>query len=252
MLIFTSSKWNRMWELSAILPDGTPLEALKNEKKVKDAIKCLKGDTTGVQRSIIEACKISRSQFQRNILELLLLSDDCKTTEIPKITGIRLATVRDFSFLFFRVNHAFSSRLDKLDYVESGITKHSSDANGHQFQSFLYKRWAMNLGKDFIIWRFKLEPVDYTPGILYSSIVREAYFYHKEKSMGKDSIEISEYLRSTKTVLDSIKNSLVIKDSSKEDDTYDMQKELGIIIKDTEAFDVTLEEFSADNFINNT
>jgi len=103
-----------------------------------------------------------------------------------------------------------------------------------------------------VIWRFKLRPVDYTPGVLFSSIVKEAFFYHKEKSMGKDDVSIAEYLRSTKTVLDSIKASISVKDESKDDDVYDMKKELDIIIADTPPFDITLEELDGENFINNT
>lgn len=240
-----------MWEISSILPDGSVLPEEKNNKKVKDALKVLQGDSSGVSKSIIHACRISRSPLQRNTIELLLLAEDCKQSEIPAITGIKASVIKDFVEIFFRYKKAFMSRLDVLDYIETGVERHSEDSDDMLLMSFLYKRWALSLGKEFVIWRFQLKPVDYTPGILFSSVVREAFFYHKEKSMGKDDISISEYLRSTKAVLDSIKASLTVKDESKDDDVYDMKKELDIIIEDTPAFDTTLEELRGDEFINN-
>jgi hypothetical protein len=241
-----------MWEISSILPDGTILPQEKNNKKVKDALKVLQGDSSGVSTSIIHACKISRSNLQRNAIELLLLSEDCKQAEISALTGVKAAVIKDFVEIFFRYKKAFMSRIDILDYIESGVDRHSSDTDDKMLMSFLYKRWAFSLGKEFVIWRFQLKPVDYTPGILFNSVVQEAFFYHKEKSMGKEDISIAEYLRSTKVVLDNIKASLSVKDESKDDDVYDMKKELDIIIQDTPAFDTTLEELKGDgSFINN-
>jgi hypothetical protein len=241
-----------MWEISSILPDGTILPEEENNQNVRDALKVLKGDSSGVSTAIIHACKISRSNFQRNAIELLLLSEDCKQSEIPSLTGVKSAVIKVFVDIFFRYKKAFMSRLDILDYIESGVERHSADTDDRMLMSFLYKRWAFSLGKEFVIWRFQLKPVDYTPGLLFNSVVMEAFFYHKEKSMGKESISINEYLKSTKVVLDNIKASLSVKDESKDDDAYDMKKELDIIIKDTPAFDITLEELIGDgNFINN-
>ena len=240
------------WEISSILPDGSILPTEKNNKKVQDAIKVLSGDTEGVSMQVIHACRISRSNLQRNAIELLLLSEDCKLTEVSTLTGVKSAVIKDFIEIFFRYKKAFMSRLDILDYIESGIERHANDTDNRKLMSYLYKRWAFSLGKEFVIWRFQLEPVNYTPGILYNSVVKEAFFYHKEKSMGKEDISISEYLKSAKVVLDNIKASLSIKDESKDDDIYDMKKELDIIIQDTPAFDTTIEELAKDEFINNT
>lgn len=240
-----------MWEISAIASDGSIFPFAKEDKKVKDAAKVLKGDKTGVSKSIIEACRIRRSKLQRNAIETLLLAEDCTLSELYSITGVKASIVRDYCHVFFRIKTAFSSRLDILDYIENGVSEHMDDNDNSELMSFLYKRWAISLGKDFVIWRFKLKPVDYTPGTLFDSIVKEAYFYHKEKSMGKEDISVMEYIRSTKAVLDSIKASLSIKDESKEDDAYDMKKELDIIIEDSSPFDLTIEELDRDNFINN-
>lgn len=239
------------WDIKAILPDGGIIPEMRSDKKTGQALKVLMGNPTGVPKSIIHACKISTSELQRNVIELLLLSEDCNISEIPGITGIPMSTIKDYNHIFFRSKKAFMSRLDILDYIETGIADNSEDEDKAKLMSFLFKRWTMTLGKEFVIWRFKLEPVDYTPGILFSSIVKEAYFYHKEKSMGKDDISTADYIRSTKSVLDSIKTSLGVKDESKDDDAYDMKKELDIIIEDSKAFDVTIEEMTKGMFINN-
>lgn len=242
-----------MWnEISCITSDGKILPFAKTSKKSSLALKVLKGDTLGVASSILEACKIRKSQLQRNIIETLLLSEDCTIDEVVEITGVSNKVLKDYVSLFFRYKNVFSSRIDILDYIETGIRNHTSDEDDSELMSFLYKRWALTLGKEFVIWRFNLKPVDYTPGLLYQSVFKEAFFYHKERSMGKEDISTADYLRSVKSVLDSIKASLSIKDESKEDDAFDMQQELDIIIEDSIPQDTTTTEEKDKVFINNT
>ena len=249
MLLRLSQMWK---EISCLTSEGEIQKFAKSNKTAKLALKVLMGDSLGVKSSIIEACRIRRSVLQSDVIELLLLSDDCDTEEIESLTGVKLETIEEYASLFFRYRDVFFSKLDILDYIETGIKENTGMEDDSKLMSFLYKRWVMTLGKEFVIWRFQLRPIDYTPGLLFNSVFKEAYFYHKERSMGKEDISMADYTRSVKNVLDSIKSSLSIKDESKEDDVFDMQKELDIIIQDSDASDITISEIDTKDFINNT
>lgn len=240
-----------MWTTRVLDESLNVYPEFTGDRRSSDASRALKGYTDGIPKATLQACKIYRSELQRTAIELLLLAEDCTISEIPDITGVASSTVKTYAHLFFREKTAFDSRLDKLDYIESGVARGIQLGDDSISNDFLYKRWTLHLGKEFVIWRFKLKAVDYTPGILYNTVLKEAFFYHKEKSMGKTDISTTEYLRSTKAVLDSIKAGVGVKDESVEDEVYDMVRDLDIIIEDTPAPSLTIEELGKENFIIN-
>lgn len=239
-----------MWELKTLDEFYHPKDDFSDDKKTNDASRVMKGKTSGVSKSIISACKIFRSSMQRIVLELLLLSEDCKQSEIPGITGIKPTVIKDYIHIFFRYKDAFDSRLDIIDYIETGLSNSIAKDSQEEVDEFLYKRWALNMGKDFVIWRFRLKPVDYDPSELYKSVTLEAFFYHKERSMGKDDISVSEYLRSAKAVLDSIKAGMSISEKEGGNEMYDMREELDIIIKEKKPPEMHIGDMGGE-FINN-
>jgi hypothetical protein len=81
--------------------------------------------------------------------------------------------------------------------------------------------------------------------------MKEAFFYHKEKSMGNTDITLNEYLRSANTLLSSVKASTTIKKTSEDDAGFDILDQLGIIVEEKEAPNITLDEIDGVDFINN-
>jgi len=231
------------------------LEILKDFEKDKDCIsakKVLDGDYSKTNKNILHAVKIHQSDMQRDIIEALLLAEDCDTTEASELSGVGTDVLEMYAKLFFNIQDTFISKIDLLDYIETGVNTYSKNGNDDpDLGSFLLKRWVISLGKEFVVWRYKLKPIAYAPASLYSTIMKEAFFYHKEKSMGNEQISLSEYLRSTSTLLSSVKGSTAIKEVSEEDAGLDIMDHLGIIIEDKSAPMITLDEIKDGSFVNN-
>ena len=190
--------------------------------------------------------------MQKDIVESLILAEDCEMEEVSLLTGVNIDTLEMYRKLFFRIQETFISKIDLLDYIETGVTTYSlQPAEDGNLISFLLKRWTISLGKEFVVWRYRLKAVAYAPANLYTTIMKEAFFYHKEKSMGNEQISLAEYLRSTNMLLSSVKNSTSIREVSKEDAGLDILDQLDIIVVDKAAPMLTLEEIKDGDFINN-
>ena len=237
--------------LSLLDENGTLFSNTK-DKKVLLAQKILSGEDVKAPRSIKIACRIYSSERQRNIIESLLISDDGDTSFIEETIGIPRSAISAYKHIFFRMEEAFLSKLDLLDYIEDGISLAMERGDDVALNSFLLKRWASVMGRDFIVWKFRLSKVDYSQEALYDMVMTEAFFYHKEKAMGKDDIPALDYLKSAKLVLDAIKSKNAIKTEKDTTGSFSLLEDLDIIIKDTPPPDKSIEELGgAENFIIN-
>lgn len=241
------------WPISCFESDFSIKKEFSKDKECIAAKKAIDGNYTKVSKEILHAVKIYQSKLQRDIVEALILAEDCTVDEASDLTGISQDAINTFMKLFFRIDEVFISKLDLLDYIETGISVYSDQGVEveEELSSFLLKRWVASLGKEFVVWRYRLRPVAYAPASLYNTILKEAFFYHKEKSMGNEEITLTEYLRSTSALLGSVKTSTVVKESSEEDAGLDMLEHLDIIIQDVEAPTLTLDEIQSGEFINN-
>ena len=240
------------WPISCFNSDNTIRKEFAKDKDCVSAKKVIDGDFSKTSIEIIHAVKIRNSHMQRDIIESLILAEDCETEEAALLTGVTEASIQMYEKLFFNVTSTFISKIDLLDYIETGIATYSNQSNDDEdLTSFLLKRWVISLGKEFVIWRYRLKSIAYSPANLYSTIMKEAFFYHKEKSMGNEQISLSEYLRSTSTLLGSVKNSTAIREVSKDDAGLDLLEQLDIIVEDKAAPMLTLEEIKSGDFINN-
>jgi len=224
--------------------------------KDKDCIaakKALEGNFTKVNKDVLHAVKIYNSNMQKDIMEALILANDCSIEDAAILMGISESVINLYIKLFFRIEDAFISKIDLLDYIETGVDMYSTYGSDYEkeLESFLLKRWVISLGKEFVIWRYRLSPIVYAPASLYETILKEAFFYHKEKSMGNEEISLSEYLRSTSSLLGSVKTSTGVRETSEEDAGLDMLEHFDIIITDVAAPSLTLDEIGGESFINN-
>jgi len=219
------------WTIDVFKEDGTLRPEFSSHRDAKQAYSYMHGKNIHNQ-NVKEAVDIYNRAIQRIVLESLLLCEDTSIDEIIELTGISRVTIEKYCTVFFRADEAFRTRLDVLDYIESGIVQYAE--NPVMLENFLMKRWARSLGKEFVIWRYRLKPIVYTPATLYDTVIKEAFFYHKEKSMGNTDISLQEYLRSANSILSGIKNGAAIKLDSASDAGLDILQQLDIIIEDTE------------------
>ena len=197
------------------------------------------------------AIKVYNSLLQRSVVSSLLIADDCEIEEIPEITGLSAECVSQFEELFFRVKDAFLSKIDKIDYIESHITHYLEIGDEYSLNFFLLLRWALSLGKAFVLWKFRLAHVEYGPDKLYATVIREAFFYHKERSMGNSEIQMADYLRSTGMLLGGIKGGGTIKSTNKEESGLGILEQLDIIVVEDAPPELTLDELKDGVFVNN-
>lgn len=239
------------WKIKAFDENLKPIKGLSKDKDVKSAIDILSGKKELSNNSISKAILIYRSFLQRSVIESLLIAEDATTEDISKLTGVDKDIIEIYEKVFFRINSAFYSKIDLIDFIETGVSYYSDEDDDNMLSLFLLLRWSVALGKEFIIWKYRLLPTEYSADRLYSVVMKEAYFYHKEKSMGNSDITLNEYLRSANTLLSSVKTSTTIKKTSEDDAGFDILDQLGIIVEEKDAPSITLDELNPDIFINN-
>jgi len=240
------------WELRAFNDNfEIIIKDLKKDKDTKEIVSMLSGEKEIDNSNCGIAVKIYKSILQRSIVEALLIAEDCDIEEASSLTGVSEDVLKIYNKVLFRCDTAFISKIDKIDFIESGVTLYAENDDDIMLNLFLLLRWTISLGKEFVIWKFRLLPTEYAPDRLYNVVMKEAFFYHKEKSMGNSNITLNEYLRSTNTLLGSVKTSTSIKGESEEDSGFDILDQLGIIVEEKEAPSLTLDEISCAEFINN-
>jgi len=204
-------------------------------------------DTSSAPDHVVRAINIYKSFVQRGIIESLILSEDCDIEEIASLTGVDKSIIDFYEKIFFRIRYICNTKIEIIDFVESGIGFYSEVRDINMLNLFLLFRWTLSLGKDFVIWKYNLLPTKYNPVDIHSTIVKEAFFFHKERSMGNNDIKISEYLRSANLLLGSIKNGLEIKDKSEDNAALDIFEQLGIIVEEKEPPSTTIDELASNN-----
>jgi hypothetical protein len=239
------------WRIRAFDSELNIYEHLAEDEDVLKVTHLLRGEECSDCEEHIKAVTIYKSVLQRSIIEGLLISEDCTIAEAAQLTGVKEEILEVYNKIFFRYDDAFSSKIDMIDFIETGVSYYGEIEDDEMLNIFLLLRWSISLGKEFIVWKFRLSPTEYVADRLYNVVMKEAFFYHKEKAMGNTDISLTEYLRSANTLLSSVKTSTTIKKTSEDDAGFDILDQLGIIVEEKEAPAITLGEISGENLINN-
>lgn len=238
------------WKISCLTHNGKLDESQAEESGYSE----LESELNNQTELGIKVMRIYRSQLQRDVIECLLSVGMCSTADISGLTGVDERIIDLYRKSIYKIDTAFDSVIDFLDYIESGIDLYNNSAEEDsvvKLNSFLLKRWSASLGLDFVKWKFKLEQIEYNTASLYNNIMKEAFFYHKEKAMGNNEIPLSEYLKSTNMLLSSVKTKDNIKANNEDEAILDIEERLDIIIVD-EAPPLLVDHLtSEDDFINN-
>ncbi len=239
-----------IWEVSCLTSDGKLNEKSKLSPGYKELEDALVGKTT----IGFKVLKIFRSQLQRNIVECLLSTGLCSSSDISGYTGVDTDVINLYRKSVYKIDTAFDSMIDFLDYIESGIEYYGATASGDSekmLNAFLLKRWASTLGVDFVLWKFKIIQIEYNTADLYNNIMKESFFYHKEKSMGNEEVSLSDYLKSTNMLLSSVRTKDNIKANNDEEAVLDIEERLDIIIIDEAPPAIGYSAITDEDFINN-
>ena len=240
----------KQWKVSLLDKHGKLDDRESSDPLFKEFEELIKDRSSSVSKAV----KIYRSELQKNIIEGLLSSGSCDNEKMSDLTGIKIEVLEAYRKYIFRIDDAFDSKIDFIDYIETGVSYYSSMDDQESIanlNSFLLKRWASALGHEFISWKFKLVQAEYNSADLYNTVMKESFFYHKEKSMGNDDISLQDYLKSSGLLLNSVKGKESIKSATEEDAVLDIEDRLGIIIQDETPPDIIFGSIEGEEFINN-
>ena len=179
-----------------------------------------------------EACDMFSDLFQRTMIETLILCPDASDEEILSLLEIDIETLTLYKEVFFNIEKKLNKRIKLVSYIENGIQEARDSEDEAKESSYLFKKWALALGKEFIIWKFSLEQIDMSTASLYNTVVQEAFFYHKEKSLSQKDVSSSEYQRSVNSLLSGLKTRQDIAETDKEDAATGFMENLDIIIEE--------------------
>ena len=249
------------WDILSFFDENNKYRHIAGEKKTIDlqtVEKILSGKSVSTNKTYLkEAVYVYQRKTQRAIVEALIIAEDTTVEEIAELVGMSKEAVEFFQKVFFRANEVFLNKLDLIDYIENKTAEAAEENDSSKLESFLLKRWANALGKRFIIWRYKLKPMEYSPSNMMNVLIEESFFYHQEKAMGNSNIDIREYLGATSLLIRGIKEKQTIKNTNaSEDIIHNIAEELGINIENRNPLkeDETIDGLGYDEkqeFVNN-
>jgi len=195
-----------------------------------------------LHREIIEYYK---NEFAKEAIESFLFCEDITMSEISEILEIEEEVLDEYAYWFCNVgflNTYFKKKMwietelkkVKNEAFKGDLTKNERTVWMAALKSVLFKRWALLLGKEFVIWKFGLKKVDVTTNNFLDSIAKEAFFYYKEISLSEKELEHSEYVKIVSSLVKTIKeiNTAMMQNGASDNLVYDIQEALNIIIEE--------------------
>jgi len=181
----------------------------------------------------IEICELKLNELASNIIESLLFVNNITIKEISEILQINEDIIDEYSYWFcntFQLDSYFKKKL----FIENKISQLKNNGTPKQIIPYLFKRWALLLGKDFVVWKFDLQPLEINSNILFETILKEAFFKYKEITLGEKDIDYQDYVKSINSLVKTIKeiNATVSQNSVSDDILYDIEKSLNISIEE--------------------
>jgi len=212
----------------------------KNALLISEAIKNNKfGPLSNIHKKMV---KFWKNNYSKNIIESLLFCDDIDNKEISEVLGVEKELIDEYQFWFCDVSE-FDTYFEKKIYIESEIDEYKLIFNkaptqyiSNKITSLLFKRWALLLGKEFVIWRFDLKRLEVNSSVLFDVIAKEAFFKYKEITLGEKELPYPEYVRIINSLVRTIKDINVVTSQNGvgDDVLYDIEQALDIVIKEKE------------------
>jgi len=208
---------------------------VKNDKKAYEQL-------SGLHKEIIE---LYSNEFAKESIESFLFCEDVSMSEISEILEIDEETLDEYAYWFCNVGF-LNTYFKKKMWIETELKKVKNKAFSSELtkderliwmlnlKSILFKRWALLLGKEFVIWKFGLKKIDVTTNNFLDAIAKEAFFYYKEISLSEKELEHSEYVKIVSSLVKTIKeiNAAMLQNGASDNLVHDIQEALNIIIEE--------------------
>jgi len=182
--------------------------------------------------------------FISDTIEGFLFCEDISMKEIGELLQIEEVVLEEYAYWFCdisKVNTYFmkkawietrfrllKQKLEETDFKDKDIM--------NNLKSILFKRWALLLGKEFIIWKFGLQKLTVSPSNFLETIAKEAFFHYKEISLSEKDMEYNEYAKLINSLVSTIKNinSVISQSSNNVDAITDLKEALNVVLLEEE------------------
>jgi len=232
----------------------------EEDKKIAEKLsKALKGDESflyllsSLYKEIVE---IRINDFAREAIESLFFCDDISLKEMSKLLELDEDILDEYGYWFCNVSE-LKSYFKKKTYIETEISKtiekltkrknlnkQSRELLEKYLKSLLFKRWALLLGKEFVIWKFGLKKIEVNTNTFFEIISKEAFFYYKEIAVSEKEIDPQEFTKITNSLVKTLKeiNGAMSQNGASDNLIYDIKKALGIAVIEENPVEVPLIE----------
>lgn len=213
-------------------------EDIKTAKLLEKYLKGNKEAYSKLPEEVQEATQYYTNSYAKESIESLLFCSDISLEDIASLLDVQEDILNEYAFWFCSLSN-IKTFFQKKMYLESTIeelkgllNKHSSNRVMLELRSFLFKKWALMLGKEFVIWKFGLKRIEVTTSNFLDVLYKEAFFYYKEISMSEKDVEYQEYTKILGALVRSIKeiNGAMLQNGTNDNLILDIQEALDIVI----------------------
>ena len=187
-----------------------------------------------------EVADLKMNYFSREVIESFLFCEDISLKEISDLLEVGEDTIDEYAYWFCDISQIdtyFKKKTwieTRLKFLKSELSNGNYDDNFilEAIKSLLFKRWALLMGKEFVVWKFGLQRLSVTPGNFLETIAKESFFYYKEISMAEKELEYNQYVKLINSLVKTIKdiNSVVSQSSNNDDMITSIQDAINMII----------------------
>lgn len=191
-----------------------------------------------------EVIELYLNPFTKEAIESFLFCEDVSISDISEILEVSTDIIEEYAYWFCDISQ-IDTYFKKKTWIETELSyiKEQLDFDGYKnpilltaLKSILFKRWALLLGKEFVIWKFGLKKINVTPSTFLETIAKEAFFHYKEIALSERDLEYNEYAKLINSLVKTIKeiNSILSQNSNNEDIVYSIKEALEITIEEYE------------------
>jgi hypothetical protein len=182
--------------------------------------------------------------FAKEAIESFLFCEDITLEEIAEVLEVDKDVVNEYGYWFCDVSE-LNTYFKKKIWIETNlkILREELEQDGYknevllnELKSILFKRWALLMGKEFVIWKFGLKKLAVTPNNFLETIGKESFFRYKEISLSEKGLDQSEYAKLISSLVKTVKeiNSVATQSSNNTDFVTSLQEALDIALVEKE------------------
>jgi len=182
--------------------------------------------------------------FAKEAIESFLFCEDISLSEIAEILETQQDVIEEYGYWFCNVGK-IKTYFQKKIWIETQLKeiKEKLELTGYrdeillnELKSILFKRWALLLGKEFVIWKFGLKKITVSPSNFLETIAKEAFFHYKEISLSEKDLEHNEYAKLINSLVKTIKeiNSVMSQSANNDDIVTSIKEALEVVLVEEE------------------